>query len=186
MMSALDSLPHTEWETFGRAVNVPESKLDKMHSQFTSDGERKEEVFRIYLTEHPCPTWEQVSEALYLLGDDNQQCHTVLDRLQSMFPTGECVSLSLLTFSLAPLSTTFNFLTLLHAHVHVHTLYMCVVRSITCLSMYHLTELLWLVWHQSESHVFVSCPDVFPCAWKNVYRILAIEIRKRNREITNR
>ena len=132
MMSALDSLPDTEWETFGREVDVPESKLDKIHSQFTSDGERKEEVFRIYLAEHPCPTWEQVSEVLYNRGYDNQQWHSVLDRLQSMFPTGECVSVSLLTFS-CPLSTSFNFLTfLLHAHVHVHEnyMYMYVVRSL--------------------------------------------------------
>ena len=106
MMSALDSLPDTEWKRFGQTVDVPESKLDTIYSQFTSDGERKEEVFRIYLAEHPSPTWELVSEALYDMGDDNQQCHSVLDRLQSMFPTGECVSLSLLTFSLAPLSTS--------------------------------------------------------------------------------
>ena len=102
MMSALDSLPGTEWGKFGWAVDMPESMLDKIRSQFTSDGERKEEVFRVYLTEHPCPTWEQVSYALYLLGNNNQQYHNVLDRLQSMFPTGECVFLSLLTFSLAP------------------------------------------------------------------------------------
>ena len=104
MMSALDSLPYTEWEKFGWVVNVPESKLDKIRSQFNSDEERREEVFRVYLAEHPCPTWEQVSEVLYILDDDNEQWHSVLDRLQSMFPTGECVSLSLLTFSVAPLS----------------------------------------------------------------------------------
>ena len=101
-------------------MNVPESKLDTIRCQFTSDGKRKEEVFRVYLAEHPCPTWELVSEVLYLLGYDNEQYHSVLDRLQSMFPTGECVSLSLLTISLAPLSTSFNFFTIwLHAHVHV-------------------------------------------------------------------
>ena len=103
MMSALDSLPDTEWKRFGREVDVPESKLDKIRSQFNSDGERKEEVFRVYQTGHLCPTWEQVSEVLYVLGDDdNEQYHSALDRLQSMFPTGECVSLFLLTFFLPP------------------------------------------------------------------------------------
>ena len=89
MGSALDSLPDTEWQQFGLVVNMPLSKLDKIRSQFNSDGKRKEEVFRIFLTEHPCPTWEQVSVAIYNLGDDNEQCHSVLARLQSMFPTGE-------------------------------------------------------------------------------------------------
>ena len=94
MMSALDTLPDTEWEEFGGGVNVPQSKLNKIRSQFNSDGERKEEVFRVYLAEHPYPTWEHVSEILYMMGDDNEQCHSVLDRLQSIFPTGEWVSLS--------------------------------------------------------------------------------------------
>ena len=113
---------------------MPESKLVTIRLQFTSDGKRKEEVFRVYLAEHPCPTWEQVSEVLYLLGHKNEQCYSVLDRLQSMFPTGECVPLSLLTFSLAPLSTTFNFLTLLHAHVRVHRLY------IVCSEVHYLPQ----------------------------------------------
>ena len=89
MRSALDSLPDTEWQQFGLVVHMPLSKLDKIRSQFNSDEERKEEVFRVFLTEHPCPTWEQVSVAVYNLGDDNEQCHNVLARLQSMFPTGE-------------------------------------------------------------------------------------------------
>ena len=104
MLSALDSLSDTEWEEFGLEVNVPLFKLEKIRSQFNSDGERKDEVFRIYLTEHPYPTWKHVSEALYNLGDDNEQCHSALDRLQSMFPTG-VFFLSLSLFS----TSCFNF-----------------------------------------------------------------------------
>ena len=76
-------------------LDVPLSKLKQIESQFTSDEERKDEVIRIYHTQHPHPTWEHVSDVLYTCGgfDDDQQYHNVLNRLQSMFPTGECLSL---------------------------------------------------------------------------------------------
>ena len=91
MTTALDTLPADKWEEFGAVLYVPEPKLDQIRSQFTSDEERKNEVIRIYHTQHPHPSWEHVSDALYMCGDvyEDQQFHNVLDRLQSMFPTGE-------------------------------------------------------------------------------------------------
>ena len=94
MTSALDSLPNTLWEEFGGGVDVPQSKVDEIHSQFNNDGERKKEVFRVYVAEHPYPTWRHVSYVLYVLGEDNQQYHSVLEQVQSMFPTGECLLFS--------------------------------------------------------------------------------------------
>ena len=91
MTTALDTLPADKWEVFGATLEVPNSKLDQIMSQFTSDEERKDEVIRIYHTQHPHPSWEHVSDALYGCGAEyeDQQFHNVLDRLQSMFPTGE-------------------------------------------------------------------------------------------------
>ena len=91
MSTALDTLPADKWEVFGTGLDVPESKKDQIRSQFTSDEERKDEVIRIYHTQHPHPSWEHVSDALYVCGVafEDQQFHNVLDRLQSMFPTGE-------------------------------------------------------------------------------------------------
>ena len=100
MREALDTLPADKWEGFGRALAFPLSKLDQIKSQFTSDEERKDEVIRIYPTQHPHPTWELVSDALYRCGAafDDQQFHNVLDRLQSMFPTGRfCLPISTAT-----------------------------------------------------------------------------------------
>ena len=111
MTSALDNLPDTLWYEFGSYVDVPRSKRNKIRSQFHSDGARKREVFRIYLSEHPQPTWEHVSNVLYKLdriSHGSEQCHCALDRLQSVFPTGEClhVSLSFLLYHPpVPLST---------------------------------------------------------------------------------
>ena len=89
--AALDTLPANKWEEFGAGLDFPRSKLDQIMSLFTSDEERKDEVIRMYPTQHPHPTWEHVSDALYGCGFvfDDQQFHNVLDRLQSMFPTGK-------------------------------------------------------------------------------------------------
>ena len=68
-------------------MNVPPSTLDKIESEFHSHKERKAAVIRVYLIEHPHPTWEHVSDAIYQL--NGGQYHSVLERLQSLFPTGE-------------------------------------------------------------------------------------------------
>ena len=65
-------------------MDVPQSTLSKIQSQFHSDKERKAAVIRAYLIGHPHPTWEHVSDVLYRL-----EYHSVLERLQSLFPTGE-------------------------------------------------------------------------------------------------
>ena len=95
MTAALDTLPPHKWREFGLGLDVPRSKRDQIEFQFTSDEERKDEVIRIYHTQHPHPTWDHVSDSLYLSGGayDDQQYHNILDRLQSMFPTGEYLSL---------------------------------------------------------------------------------------------
>ena len=86
---ALDSLPASEWHKFGNFINVPWSKREEIKSEFDSDEKKKTALLRVYLTEHPQPTWEDVSDALYRFKDGHY--HSVLERLQSMFPTGESV-----------------------------------------------------------------------------------------------
>ncbi|CAI8005533.1 hypothetical protein GBAR_LOCUS4296, partial [Geodia barretti] len=83
---ALDSLPDTLWWDFGIRMDVPWSMLNKIRSQLSSDKERKAEVLRVISTEHPHLTWEHVSDALYRLEDGKY--HHVLERVQSLFPTG--------------------------------------------------------------------------------------------------
>ena len=90
MTTALDKLPPKEWKGFGILVDVPVSKLDEIQSHYSSDEERKTEVIRVYLTKHPHPTWEHVSNMLYYGGIEDEQYHIALNHLQSMFPTGQC------------------------------------------------------------------------------------------------
>ena len=71
-------------------MDVPDSTLNKIESQFHTDRESKTAVLRVYSTECPQPTWEHVSDALYKM--EEGEYHSVLDRLQSLFPTGEYLS----------------------------------------------------------------------------------------------
>lgn len=83
---ALESLPDTQWKAFGEMIEMPESTLKELESQFNTDKERKMELLSIYVT-HPEPTWEHVSDALYRMRD--VECYRTLDILQSNFPIGE-------------------------------------------------------------------------------------------------
>ena len=68
-------------------MDVPASTKNKIRFQFHTDSERKTEVLRVILTERPHLTWEHVADALYRMKDG--QCYSVLERLQTMFLTGE-------------------------------------------------------------------------------------------------
>ena len=86
LTTVLEPLPEREWESFGDWMDVPESILNKIESQFVSDKERKAEVLRVIHTQHPHLTWEHVSFVLYrLLGG---KYHNVLETVQTKFPTG--------------------------------------------------------------------------------------------------
>ena len=71
---------------------MPQSTLEKIESRFHTDRERKAEVLRVCSTEHPQPTWEQVSDALNLMWSGKY--HSGLERVQSQFPTGEYLSVT--------------------------------------------------------------------------------------------
>ena len=99
LTSALDSLPDRLWKDFGKVIDVPQSTLDKIQSQYHTDGERKIALLRVYAKEHPEPTWERVSDALYRCKMGDKECHRTLDILQSKYPTGESLPPSFLPFS---------------------------------------------------------------------------------------
>ena len=127
-------------------MNVPESTLEKIGSQFHTDRERKTEVLRVCSTEHPQPTWEQVSNALYQSRDEKY--HNVLERVQSQFPTGEYLSVTSHTSHRnlpLPLLIVIVHVT---CHVHVHT------SMYTCIYMYCILF-----------HVFVAPFDTCTCIW---------------------
>lgn len=120
---ALESLPDTQWKAFGEMIEMPESTLKELESQFNTDKERKMELLSIYVT-HPEPTWEHVSDALYRMRD--AECYRTLDVLQSNFPIGECHppsfilhNMHILFFSSTHLSVT-QLMVKLNSHLNQH------------------------------------------------------------------
>ena len=85
--TALETLPDDQWYRFGRWLNVPESQLDGIRSQYSTKRERKSALLHTYLTSHPAPSWQHVAGALYAY--DDGEFHAVLERVQKMFPTGK-------------------------------------------------------------------------------------------------
>ena len=78
-------------------MNIPRSKRELIGTQFQTYKHRKEESLKEFLKSHPAPSWWVVGEALYLIGGyiDNPAYHTALERVVSMYPTGECVVMSI-------------------------------------------------------------------------------------------
>lgn len=136
LTSALLSLPDTQWKVFGKLMNVPESTLNKVESDFDTDGKRKSAVFTVYSREHPQPTWDHVSDALYQM-----RAHDVLDALESFFPTGKS-TLKACIHTISPL---------FHLLFAVHIPPLQIVIHVNMLYRYPCTQaLLLLQWEEKE------------------------------------
>ena len=65
-------------------LDIPYSKYDTIIRQYNSDSQRKEAMWKYWLTHHPCPSWRIVADALYTGYE-----HEILDVLQKMYLKGE-------------------------------------------------------------------------------------------------
>ena len=85
--TALETLPDEEWDDFGMWMNVPGSQRTKIRSQYSTKRERKSALLHTYLTSYPAPSWQHVADILYRCGWG--KFHAVLEKVQTMFPTGK-------------------------------------------------------------------------------------------------
>ena len=93
LSTVLDIIEDWMWSLFGRYVNIPESELSRIRSQYSSDvRECKHAVIDLFISKHPAPSWTLVAHTLYKMGglyvDDVVGCLKSLDLLQQLFPTG--------------------------------------------------------------------------------------------------
>ena len=98
LTSVLEGLAEDEdWDILARFMNIPYSKIEHIRVQVWRNKHCKEESLKEFLKSHPAPSWWVVAEALYLMGwqTDNPAYHTALERVVSMYPTGECVVMSI-------------------------------------------------------------------------------------------
>ena len=78
------------WWIFGHYVNLPLSEQMKISGQYSNDMEAKQAFIHLLTSTHPSLSWILVANALYQMvtvyGGDS--CHTALNSLQQLFPTG--------------------------------------------------------------------------------------------------
>ena len=96
LISVLEGVAEDEdWETLSVDMDLPPSKAKHIRDQFQSNKLCKEESLKEFLKSHPVPSWWVVAEALYSTGrrmNNPAAYHTVLERVLSMYPTGEYVA----------------------------------------------------------------------------------------------
>ena len=68
LSTVLDSMDDHLCLLFGAHVNIPNSELERIMRQYSSDSERKQAVISSLISSHPALSWRLVANALYLLG----------------------------------------------------------------------------------------------------------------------
>ena len=85
------------WDVFSQYVNIPQSEIDKIKGQYSSDSERKQGVIPHLISTHPSLSWRLIAHALYqvvicpyvvVYGVGASSSHKALYHLQQRFPTG--------------------------------------------------------------------------------------------------
>ena len=80
-----------QWEEFGGCANIPESELERIKRQYSSEREKKQAVIHSLTSTHPALSWTRIAHALYWAACEERNddsCLRALDRLQQLFPTG--------------------------------------------------------------------------------------------------
>ena len=108
LSTVLDSMDDDAWEDFSDSVNIPESEVERIWSQYSSDKECKQAAIDYLISSHPAPSWRLVAHALYKIatyGISSDSSHRALADLQRLFPTGIYMYVSTYTFMLVRAST---------------------------------------------------------------------------------
>ena len=77
-----------DWDDLGAWLNIPYFKLQQIKWQHRDPAEAKEEILKVFLAQHPAPSWATVTEALYRLGVLDEKCHHVLQEVRRLYGTG--------------------------------------------------------------------------------------------------
>ena len=99
LSTVLDIMVDGLWSVFGACVNIPESELSRIRSQYSSNRECKHAVIDLFISKHPAPSWTLVAHTLYMMGGmyvGDVRCLKSLDLLQQLFPTGTIYTLYIL------------------------------------------------------------------------------------------
>ena len=89
----LKSTRQHKWRGFGCFANIPDSELEKIDREYSSEKKKKQAVIHYLTSTHPAPSWTLVAHALYWTAWDldDESFLRALDRLQQLFPIGNAL-----------------------------------------------------------------------------------------------
>ena len=91
LSTVLRSMDDDQWDNFSIYVNIPESEVERIRSQYSSAKKCKQAAIDYLISSHPALSWRLVAHALYwmvALVGENDSGHRALADLQRLFPTG--------------------------------------------------------------------------------------------------
>ena len=59
-----------KWKEVGIVLGVPDSKLDEIAEQSSTEIEKSHQVGQYWVNTHPDPTWEKLGRVLYQYGEE--------------------------------------------------------------------------------------------------------------------
>ena len=75
-------------ENIGNWLDLPQSEVDEIETNYNSPFQRREAYLDLYATHHPCPSWKQVAKSLRSIGLFRQA-----DEVESTFVQGTCITI---------------------------------------------------------------------------------------------
>lgn len=78
-----------DWRALGWQLGVPLSRLDQLRQQASDSVTGKQMMLHEWLTSHPAPSWDIVTEALYQGGFSYPWWHSILMEVKKRYGRGE-------------------------------------------------------------------------------------------------
>ena len=76
-----------DWERVTRVLYIPDSKLQEIKQQSSSEKEKSSAVGGYWVNTHPVPSWEKLAEVLYYWAEER-----AVAMAKRYLPNGMCIS----------------------------------------------------------------------------------------------
>ena len=77
------------WDDVGWGMDMPEATVNTIRSSGGDDSQHRRRCWKIYLSDHPAPSWKHVADALYRPSFYKQEYLEELEVVQKKYLRGE-------------------------------------------------------------------------------------------------
>ena len=89
LSSALEAVDDVDWYALSYQLGIPESRLDELKRQSSVSVSSKQMMLREWMTSHPAPSWDIMTEVLYQEGYYHPRWHSILMEVKKLYGKGE-------------------------------------------------------------------------------------------------